>query len=57
VRAKVVGPQSNVIGHQMREQILLLSAEQVAESERPASPADIRHHGSQPGWVKLAYRR
>ncbi len=46
------------IGHQMLEQILLLSAEQVAGVRTPGKPSgDIRHHGSQPGCVQLADRK
>ena len=46
------------IGHQMLEQILLLSAEQVAGVRTPGKPSgDIRHYGSQPGCVQLADRK
>ncbi len=46
------------IGHQTLEQILVLSAEQVAGARTPGKASgDIRHHGSQPGRVQLADRK
>jgi transposase-like protein len=46
------------IGHQILEQILVLSAEQVAGVRTPGKPSgEIRHHGSQPGCVQLADRK
>jgi putative transposase len=46
------------IGHQLLEQILLLSAEQVAGPRTPGKASgDIRHHGTQPGCVPLADRK
>ena len=46
------------IGHQTLEQILLLSAEQVAGARTPGKASgDVRHHGSQPGCVQLADRK
>jgi transposase-like protein len=46
------------IGHQTLEQILLLSAEQLAGPRTPGkSSGEIRHHGSQPGRVQLADRK
>ena len=46
------------IGHQTLEQILLLSAEQLAGARTPGKASgDIRHHGSQPGRVQLADRK
>jgi Transposase and inactivated derivatives len=42
----------------MLEQILVLSAEQVAGARTPGKASgDIRHHGSQPGCVQLADRK
>ncbi len=46
------------IGHQTLEQILLLSAEQLAGPRTPGKASgEIRHHGSQPGRVQLADRK
>lgn len=46
------------IGHQTLEQILLLSAEQLAGPRTPGKcSGEIRHHGSQPGRVQLADRK
>jgi transposase-like protein len=46
------------IGHQTLEQILVLSAEQVAGTRTPGKASgEIRHHGSQPGRVQLADRK
>ena len=46
------------IGHQTLQQILLLSAEQLAGPRTPGkSSGQIRHHGSQPGRVQLADRK
>jgi putative transposase len=46
------------VGHQMLEQILVLSAEQVAGARTPGKASgDIRHYGSQPGCVQLADRK
>jgi putative transposase len=46
------------IGHQTLEQILALSAEQLAGPRTPGKASgEIRHHGSQPGRVQLADRK
>src|SRR5215813_7771231 len=46
------------IGHQTLEQILVLSAEQVAGARTPGKVSgEIRHHGSQAGRVQLADRK
>jgi transposase-like protein len=46
------------IGHQTLEQILILSAEQLAGARTPGKiSGEIRHHGSQPGRVQLADRK
>ncbi len=46
------------IGHQTLEQILLLSAEQLAGARTPGKASgEIRHHGSQAGSVQLADRK
>jgi putative transposase len=46
------------IGHQTLEQILILSAEQVAGARTPGKASgEIRHYGSQPGRVQLADRK
>jgi len=46
------------LGHQLLEQILLLSAEQVAGQRTPGKRSgDIRHYGCQPGRVQLADRQ
>ena len=56
--SQVVETVIHEIGHQMLEQILLLSAEQVAGVRTPGKRSgDIRHHGSQPGCVQLADRK
>jgi hypothetical protein len=48
--SQVVETVIHEIGHQMLEQILVLSAEQVAGARTPGKASgDIRHHGSQPG--------
>ena len=56
--SQVVETVIHEVGHQMLEQILLLSAEQVAGARTPGKASgDIRHHGSQPGCVQLADRK
>jgi putative transposase len=56
--SQVVETVIHEVGHQMLEQILVLSAEQVAGTRTPGKPSgDIRHHGSQPGCVQLADRK
>lgn len=56
--SQVVETVIHEIGHPMREQILMLSAEQVAGARTPGKASgDIRHHGSQPGCVQLADRK
>ena len=56
--SQVVETVIHEIGHQMLEQILVLSAEQVAGVRTPGKPSgEIRHHGSQPGCVQLADRK
>ena len=46
------------IGHQMLEQILVLSAEQVAGARTPGrASGDIRYHGTQAGCVQLTDRK
>jgi len=46
------------VGHQILEQILTLSAAQVAGERTPGKiSGDIRYHGSQPGCVQLADRK
>jgi transposase-like protein len=56
--SQVVETVIHEIGHQMLEQILVLSAEQVAGVRTPGKASgDIRHHGSQPGCVQLADRK
>ena len=56
--SQVVETVIHEIGHQMLEQILVLSAEQVAGARTPGKASgDIRHHGSQPGCVQLADRK
>ena len=48
--SQVVETVIHEIGHQMLEQILVLSAEQVAGARTPGKASgDVRHHGSQPG--------
>ncbi len=56
--SQVVETVIHEIGHQMLEQILQLSAEQVAGPRRPGKAGgDVRHYGSQPGCVQLADRK
>jgi putative transposase len=56
--SQVVEHVIHEIGHQMLEQILMLSAEQVAGPRTPGkTKADIRYHGSQAGCVQLADRK
>ena len=56
--SQVVETVIHEIGHQMLEQLLVLSAEQVAGARTPGKASgDIRHHGSQPGCVQLADRK
>jgi hypothetical protein len=56
--SQVVETVIHEIGHQMLEQILVLSAAQVAGERTPGKASgDIRHHGSLPGWVQLADRK
>jgi len=56
--SQVVETVIHEIGLQTLEQILLLSAEQVAGARTPGKASgDIRHHGSQPGRVQLADRK
>jgi transposase-like protein len=56
--SQVVETVIHEVGHQMLEQILVLSAEQVAGVRTPGKASgDIRHHGSQPGCVQLADRK
>ena len=56
--SQVVETVIHEIGHQMLEQLLVLSAEQVAGARTPGKTSgDIRHHGSQPGCVQLADRK
>lgn len=56
--SQVVETVIHEIGHQTLEVILMLSAEQVAGTRTPGKVSgDIRHHGSQPGHVKLADRK
>ena len=56
--SQVVETVIHEVGHQMLEQILVLSAEQVAGARTPGKASgDIRHHGSQPGCVQLADRK
>ena len=56
--SQVVETVIHEIGHQMLEQILVLSAEQVAGARTPGKASgDIRYHGSQPGCVQLADRK
>ena len=53
--SQVVETVIHEVGHQMLEQILVLSAEQVAGARTPGKASgEIRHHGSQPGCVQLA---
>lgn len=56
--SQVVETVIHEIGHQMLEQLLVLSAEQVAGARTPGKASgDIRHHGSQAGCVQLADRK
>jgi transposase-like protein len=56
--SQVVETVIHEVGHQMLEQVLVLSAEQVAGARTPGKASgDIRHHGSQPGCVQLADRK
>jgi putative transposase len=56
--SQVVETVIHEVGHQMLEQILVLSAEQVAGTRTPGKASgDIRYHGSQPGCVQLADRK
>ena len=56
--SQVVDNVIHELGHQMLEQILVLSAEQVAGARTPGKASgDTRFHGSQPGCVQLADRK
>jgi len=56
--SQVVETVIHEIGVQTLEMILLLSAEQVAGPRTPGKASgDIRHHGTQPGQIKLADRK
>jgi putative transposase len=56
--SQVVETVIHEIGHQTLEQILILSAEQVAGPRTPGKArGDIRYHGSQSGRVQLADRK
>jgi putative transposase len=56
--SQVVETVIHEIGHQTLEQILVLSAEQVAGPRTPGkSSGDIRYHGSQSGRVQLVDRK
>ena len=56
--SQVVETVIHEVGHQMLEQILALSAAQVAGERTPGKiSGDIRYHGSQPGCVQLADRK
>ncbi len=56
--SQVVETVIHEIGHQLLEQILLLSAEEVAGPRTPGKVSgNIRHHGTQPGCVQLADRK
>ena len=56
--SQVVETVIHEIGHQTLEQILVLSAEQVAGPRTPGkSSGEIRYHGSQSGRVQLADRK
>jgi putative transposase len=56
--SQVVENVIHELGHQMLEQILVLSAEQVAGARTPGKASgDTRFHGSQPGCVQLADRK
>ena len=56
--SQVVETVIHEIGHQTLEQILVLSAEQVAGPRTPGKASgDIRYHGSQSGCVQLTDRK
>jgi putative transposase len=56
--SQVVETVIHELGHQMLEQILVLSAGQVAGARTPGKASgDIRYHGSQAGCVHLADRK
>ena len=56
--SQVVEHVIHEIGHQMLEQILMLSAEQVAGARTPGKASgDVRYHGTQAGCVQLADRK
>jgi len=56
--SQVVETVIHEIGHQTLEQILVLSAEQVAGRRTPGKASgDVRYHGSQLGRVQLADRK
>ena len=56
--SQVVEHVIHEIGHQMLEQILVLSAEQLGGARTPGkAKGDIRYHGSQAGCVQLADRK
>ncbi len=56
--SQVVETVIHEIGHHMLEQVLVLSAEQVAGVRTPGKiSGEIRYHGSQAGTVQLADRR
>jgi len=56
--SQVVETVIHEIGHQMLEQILILSAQQVAGPRTPGKArGDLRYHGSQFGRVQLADRK
>jgi putative transposase len=56
--SQVVEHVIHEIGHHMLEQILVLSAEQVAGARTPGkAKGEIRYHGSQAGCVQLADRK
>jgi transposase-like protein len=56
--SQVIESVIHEIGHQMLEQILVLSAEQVAGDRTPGKVSgDVRYHGSQAGCVQLADRK
>jgi transposase-like protein len=56
--SQVVETVIHEVGHQMLEQILALSAEQVAGERTPGKiSGDVRYHGTQAGCVQLADRK
>lgn len=56
--SQIVDGAIHEIGHRMIEQILLLSAEQVAGPRTPGrASGEIRYHGKQSGTVQLADRK